>query len=58
MGGLAAQPAVSSVIAGVSRPEQVAANADAASWQPTEDDLAELASIGRPTQSYTTFAPA
>lgn len=58
MGGLAAQPAVSSVIAGVSRPEQVAANADAVSWQPTEEDLAELASIGRPAQSYTTFAPA
>jgi aryl-alcohol dehydrogenase-like predicted oxidoreductase len=58
MGGLAAQPAVTSVIAGVSRPEQVVANADAVAWRPTSDDLAELASIGAPTQSYTTFAPA
>lgn len=57
IGGLAAQPAVSSVIAGVTRPEQVAANVAAASWTPTDGDLAELATIGAPTQSYTTFAP-
>ena len=58
MGGLAAQPAVSSVIAGVSRPGQVQANAEAVQWRPTDDDLEALAEIGRPTQSYTTFAPA
>jgi aryl-alcohol dehydrogenase-like predicted oxidoreductase len=57
IGGLAAQPAVASVIAGVTRPEQVADNVAAVSWTPTQDDLAELAGIGRPTQSYTTFAP-
>ncbi|MET0931918.1 MAG: aldo/keto reductase, partial [Aeromicrobium sp.] len=57
IGGLAAQPAVASVIAGVTRPEQVAGNVAAASWTPTSDDLAELATIGRPAQSYTTFAP-
>ncbi|MET1039207.1 MAG: aldo/keto reductase [Aeromicrobium sp.] len=57
IGGLAAQPAVASVIAGVSRPEQVAANVAAAAWTPTADDVAELALIGRPQQSYTTFAP-
>lgn len=57
IGGLAAQPAVTSVIAGVTRPEQVAANTAAAAWQPTQDDLAELAQIGLPRQSYTTFAP-
>lgn len=42
IGGLAAQPAVGSVIAGASRPEQVAANARAGSWEPTADDLAAL----------------
>ncbi len=56
MGGLAAQPAVSSVIAGVSRPEQVAANVAAATWVPDEAQLAELAEIGRPARSHTTFA--
>jgi aryl-alcohol dehydrogenase-like predicted oxidoreductase len=58
MGGLAAQPAVTSVIAGVTRPDQVRANADAASWTPSAADLDALAGIGAPTQSYTTFAPA
>jgi aryl-alcohol dehydrogenase-like predicted oxidoreductase len=57
VGGLAAQPAVSSVIAGATRPEQVAANAAAARWTPTAADLDELSEIGRPGQSYTTFAP-
>ncbi|MCW2831989.1 MAG: aldo/keto reductase [Aeromicrobium sp.] len=57
IGGLAAQPAVSSVIAGATTPEQVATNAAAGEWQPSEDDLAELAAMGRPAQSYTTFAP-
>lgn len=57
IGGLAAQPAVASVIAGATRPEQVAANVAAAAWTPTVEDLSELATIGRPTQSYTTFAP-
>jgi aryl-alcohol dehydrogenase-like predicted oxidoreductase len=40
--GLAAQPAVASVIAGATRPEQVAANVAALQWQPGEADLAEL----------------
>ena len=57
MGGLAAQPAVASVIAGATRPEQIAANVEAALWQPNEQDLAALNKIGAPTQSYTTFAP-
>ncbi len=57
IGGLAAQPAVASVIAGVTRPDQVAANVKAAAWTPSADDLTELAVIGRPAQSYTTFAP-
>jgi aryl-alcohol dehydrogenase-like predicted oxidoreductase len=57
IGGLAAQRAVGSVIAGATRAEQVVANVEAAQWQPSEDDLAELAGIGRPRHSYTTFAP-
>ncbi len=40
--GIAAQPAVSSVIAGVSRAEQVRTNAEALRWQPTPEDLAAL----------------
>jgi aryl-alcohol dehydrogenase-like predicted oxidoreductase len=40
--GLAAQPAVGSVIAGATRPEQVVANVRALEWQPSEADLAEL----------------
>ncbi len=40
--GLAAQPAVGSVIAGATGPEQIAANVRAIEWQPSEADLAEL----------------
>jgi aryl-alcohol dehydrogenase-like predicted oxidoreductase len=40
--GLAAQPAVASVIAGATRPEQVTANIAALLWEPSADDLAEL----------------
>jgi aryl-alcohol dehydrogenase-like predicted oxidoreductase len=40
--GLAAQPAVASVIAGATRPEQIEANVAALSWQPSEADLTEL----------------
>ena len=39
---LAAQPAVSSVIAGATTVEQVQQNAEAASWNPSEKDLEEL----------------
>ncbi|WP_432935373.1 aldo/keto reductase [Kribbella sp. CA-253562] len=42
IGGLAAQPAVSSVIAGATRPEQIAQNVAAGSWEPTAEDLAIL----------------
>jgi aryl-alcohol dehydrogenase-like predicted oxidoreductase len=42
IGGLAAQPAIGSGIAGATRPEQVRANATAGEWEPTDDDLAEL----------------
>jgi aryl-alcohol dehydrogenase-like predicted oxidoreductase len=50
IGGLAAQRAVSSVIAGATSPEQVAANVKAGEWQPTADDLAEIARITAPDQ--------
>ena len=42
IGGLAAQPAVLSVIAGATKPEQVRANAEAGRWEPTPDQLAAL----------------
>jgi aryl-alcohol dehydrogenase-like predicted oxidoreductase len=42
IGGLAAQPAVASVIAGATSPEQVARNVAAGLWQPTLADLATL----------------
>jgi aryl-alcohol dehydrogenase-like predicted oxidoreductase len=43
--GLAAQPAVTSVIAGATAPDQVRANARAARWEPTAEDLAALDEI-------------
>ena len=45
LGGLAAQPAVGSVIAGATRPEQVASNVRAGLWQPSAEDLDALADI-------------
>jgi aryl-alcohol dehydrogenase-like predicted oxidoreductase len=42
IGGLAAQPGCSSVIAGATRAEQVIANARAGEWEPTAEQLAEL----------------
>ncbi|MCW2780034.1 MAG: aldo/keto reductase [Marmoricola sp.] len=43
--GLAAQPAVSSVISGVTSAEQVRTNAAALRWQPTAEDLVALNEI-------------
>ena len=45
IGALAAQPAVSSVIAGATSPEQVKANVAAADWIPSAEDLAALDKI-------------
>ncbi|MER5701366.1 aldo/keto reductase [Micromonospora sp. NPDC002296] len=45
IGGLAARPAVTSVIAGATSPEQVRSNAEAGTWQPTDDDLEALDAI-------------
>jgi aryl-alcohol dehydrogenase-like predicted oxidoreductase len=48
IGGLAALPAVGSVIAGATRPEQVKANAAAGAWEPAAEDLAALDAIAPP----------
>lgn len=59
IGGLAARPAIGSVIAGVTKPEQVKANAAAGQWEPTAEDLAALDALDTgllPGQSYITFA--
>jgi aryl-alcohol dehydrogenase-like predicted oxidoreductase len=45
IGGLAAMPAVASVIAGATKPEQVRANAAAGAWEPTPEDLAALRAL-------------
>jgi aryl-alcohol dehydrogenase-like predicted oxidoreductase len=42
IGGLLAQPAVASVIAGATKPEQVRANVEAGAWEPSAEDLAAL----------------
>jgi aryl-alcohol dehydrogenase-like predicted oxidoreductase len=45
IGGLAAQPAVASVIAGATTPEQVRQNVATLAWQPSTEDLAALDAI-------------
>ena len=42
IGGLLAQPAIASVIAGATKPDQVRANAAAGEWEPSADDLSAL----------------
>jgi aryl-alcohol dehydrogenase-like predicted oxidoreductase len=42
IGGLAAQPGCSSVIAGATSPDQVKANAAAGGWIPTDEQLTEI----------------
>jgi aryl-alcohol dehydrogenase-like predicted oxidoreductase len=48
MSWLAAQPLVSSIIAGATRPEQVTANAAAVGWKLTAEELAEVDAITKP----------
>jgi aryl-alcohol dehydrogenase-like predicted oxidoreductase len=45
IGGLAAAPGCTSVIAGATSPEQVKANAAAGQWEPTRAELTEIDSI-------------
>ena len=42
---LLARPAVASVIAGATKPEQVRANVEAGEWEPSEEDLAALRAL-------------
>lgn len=48
IGGLIAKPAVGSVIAGVSKPEQIVMNVRASEWTPTADDVLRLEAISAP----------
>ncbi|MCA4132705.1 aldo/keto reductase [Arthrobacter sp. M4] len=52
---LAAQPAVSSVIAGATKPEQVKTNARAVRWVPSPEERAELDDIFPPTPKVALF---
>ena len=45
IGGLAAMPAVASVIAGATKPEQVDANVKAGEWEPSSADLEALRAL-------------
>jgi aryl-alcohol dehydrogenase-like predicted oxidoreductase len=45
IGGLLAMPAVASVIAGATTPEQVRANVAAGSWEPSAEDIEELRAL-------------
>jgi aryl-alcohol dehydrogenase-like predicted oxidoreductase len=51
IGGLAAQPAVASVIAGATSAEQVLANVEAGRWRPTPEDLQALNLAAPPGRS-------
>jgi len=48
IGWLAAQDYVSSVIAGVTKPEQIQQNVAAASWSPTAEQCTDIAAIATP----------
>ena len=52
---LASRPAVSSVIAGATRPEQVAQNSAAADWVPSVEDEAALDEIFPPAEKVALF---
>ncbi|XAS69044.1 aldo/keto reductase [Micrococcaceae bacterium Sec5.7] len=52
---LAAQPSVSSVIAGATKPEQIRQNAEAVAWVPTADERAELDDIFPTTPKVALF---
>jgi len=45
IGGLLAMPAMTSVIAGATKPEQVRANVKAGAWEPSPDDVAALLAL-------------
>ena len=45
IGGLATMPAVASVIAGATKPDQVRANVEAGAWEPTSEDIEALEAL-------------
>ena len=45
LGGLAAMPAVGSIIAGATRPDQVRSNAQAVEWLPSDEDVRTLRAL-------------
>ena len=45
VGGLLAMPAVSCVIAGATKPEQVRANVAAGTWEPSAEDVEALRAL-------------
>jgi aryl-alcohol dehydrogenase-like predicted oxidoreductase len=47
IGWLAAQPYVSSVIAGVTKPDQIRQNAAAASWNPSTEEIEKISEIAK-----------
>ena len=51
IGWLATQPTVSSVIAGVTKPEQIRQNVAAASWSPSEEELGKIRAIVEPAKA-------
>jgi aryl-alcohol dehydrogenase-like predicted oxidoreductase len=55
IGWLLAREPVASVIAGATKPEQVAANARSGSWVPTPEDLAELDEMFPPPEPIALF---
>jgi aryl-alcohol dehydrogenase-like predicted oxidoreductase len=52
MSWTAHRPAVASVIAGATTPEQVHANAQAAGWQITDSDLVEIDRLAPPAEAW------
>ena len=55
IGWLASRPVVSSVIAGVTSPQQLEQNVKAGLWRPTDEELAEIDEITAPPQE--SFGP-
>lgn len=50
IGGLLAQPRVCSVIAGATKPEQIAANVQAGEWHPSNEDKARIDELSTPAR--------
>jgi aryl-alcohol dehydrogenase-like predicted oxidoreductase len=57
IGGLLSLPGVGVLFVGATTPEQVAANARAARWVPSADDIAELAATGGWTNGAASYLP-